>query len=141
MLFVKFQLFIACFFLLALGGCRWLQDVNFVSADSRQIVHLSDQLTIAWDPPAVNIPGSQSEVAAYRIYYRKHGTAYWRSLDIIEASRHPQYTIKHEILGDGLYEFAISAISVKGGSSPLHSSLDINADPMGGWHVLWLKSE
>ena len=137
----KLQLFFACFFLLALTGCRWFQDINFVSADSRRIVHLSDQLTIAWDPPAVNIPGSQSEVAAYRIYYRKHGTAYWRSLDIIQARSHPQYTIKHEILGDGLYEFAISAISVKGGSSPLHSSLDINADPIGGWHVLWLKSE
>ena len=44
-------------------------------------------------------------------------------------------------LGDGLFDFAVRAISVEDRASPLHCSTESNADPVSGWHVLWVGSQ
>ena len=106
-----------------------------------QILHKSTELTLAWDPPITDIPNGPTEVAKYQIYYREHDTSYWRFLDEIPASPHPEYTIDHERVGDGLFDFAVRAISVEDRVSPLHSSTDSNADPVSGWYVLWVGSQ
>jgi hypothetical protein len=106
-----------------------------------QITHRSIELTLAWDPPLTDIPKRPTEVAVYQIFFREHGTSYWVLLDEIPASPHPEYTIDHERIGDGLFDFAVRAISVEGKASALHSSLDNDADPISGWYVLWLGSQ
>ena len=106
-----------------------------------QILHKSMELTLAWDPPLTDIPNRPTEVAAYQIYCREHGTSYWRLLAEIPAAPHPEYTVEFERVGHGLFDFAVRAISVEGAASPLHSSLDGNADPVSGWYVLWVGSE
>lgn len=119
-----------------LSGCDWLKRLTL--GESMQIVHKSDTLTLAWDPPATDIPDRPTEVEAYQVYCREHGTSYWRFLAEIPASRNPEYTIDHEYLGNGLYDFAVRAITVEGRASALHTSLDNSADPISGWHVFWI---
>ena len=120
----------------ATAGCNWLKRITF--GESIQILHKSRELTLAWDPPSGDLPGRSTEVAAYQIYCREHGTSYWRLLAEIPASRNPEYTIDHERVGSGLFDFAVRAISVEGSASRLHSSLDSSADPVSGWYVLWI---
>jgi hypothetical protein len=120
-------------------GCDWLKRITM--GESMQILHKSMELTLAWDPPMTDIPNTPTEVEAYQIYYREHGTAHWRILGEIPASRHPEYTVDHQRLGSGLYDFAVRAITVDGRESALHTSLDNNADPVSGWYVLWVGSQ
>ena len=125
--------------LLGLSGCGWLKLIAF--GEPMQILHKSADLTLAWDPPLTDIPNRPTEVEKYQIYCREHGTSYWRFLDNVLASPHPEYTVEHGLLGDGLYDFAIRAITQSGQASPLHSSLDSNADPVSGWYVFWVNTE
>ena len=118
------------------AGCNWLKRITL--GESMQILHKSTELTLAWDPPLTDIPNRPTEVAAYQIYSREHGTSYWRFLGEIPASRHPEFTIEHESVGNGLYDFAVRAITVEGRASALHTSLDNSADPVSGWHVFWI---
>jgi hypothetical protein len=37
----------------------------------------------------------------------------------------------------GVYEFAVTSVSTDGLESEIHSSLDDNADPAGGWFLDW----
>jgi len=120
-------------------GCDLLK--RFSLGESMQMVHRSTRLTLAWDPPITDIPNRPTEVAAYQIYYREHGTQYWRFLGEIAASRHPEYTIDFQRVGNGLFDFAVRAITVEGRASSLHTSLDSDADPISGWHVLWVGSQ
>ena len=106
-----------------------------------QILHKSTKLTLAWDPPIKDIPNLPTEVVGYKIYYRDHGTSSWRLLSEIPASPHPEYTLEYDRVGGGLYDFAVCAITTDGQTSPLHTSLDSNADPISGWHVLWVESQ
>ena len=128
-------IFSVCLFLI---GCGW---PSFTPGEYIQILYKSPRLTLAWDPPLTDIPNMPTAVASYVVYYRDHGTFDWQVLDEILANENPQYTVEHEQLGDGLYDFAISAITVGGQVSPLHSSLDSSADPISGWYVFWVKSE
>ena len=50
-------------------------------------------------------------------------------------------TIDHSDLGDGSYDFAVSSISEFGIESDLHTSLDYTAVPIGGWYILWVRSD
>ena len=125
--------------LLGLPGCNWLKLISF--GESMQILHKSSDLTLAWDPPLTDIPNRPTEVEKYQIYCREHETSYWRYLGEVPASPHPEYTVEHVLLGDGLYDFAIRAITQSGQASPLHSSLDSNADPVCGWYVFWVNTE
>jgi hypothetical protein len=121
------------------SGCNWLKLITF--GESMEILHKSYELTLAWDPPLTDISNRPTEVAAYQIYCREHGTSYWRYLGEVPASRHPEFTVDYERVGDGLFDFAVRAISVEGRASPLHTSLDSNADPVSGWYVLWVGSQ
>ena len=125
--------------LLGLPGCNWLKLISF--GESMQIVHKSTDLILAWDPPLTDIPNRPTEVEKYQIYFREHETSYWRYLGEVPASPHPEYTVEHGLLGDGLYDFAIRAITQSGQASPLHSSLDSHADPVCGWYVFWVNTE
>jgi len=125
--------------LLGLPGCKWLKLITF--GESMQILYKSSDLTLAWDPPLTDIPNRPTEVEKYQIYYREHGTSEWEILGDIPASSHPEYTVDHDLLGDGLYDFAIRAITQSGQASALHSSLDSNADPVSGWYVFWVNTE
>ena len=71
---------------------------------------------------------------------QKYGKKLWIYIADIPADDEPEYTVHHENLGDGIYEFAVCTISAKGQSSPLHASTDHNAEPFAGWYVFWLNS-
>ncbi len=130
---------IAALFLL-IPGCSRLVGVEFTKAESRQIIHKAATLTLAWDPSLSDIHNSPNEVELYRVYYRPHGTSDWQLIDEVAAEKQPQFTIKHEDLGNGLFDFAIEAVTVNDSTSPMHTSLDRSADPISGWHVFWINS-
>jgi hypothetical protein len=106
-----------------------------------ELCQRSDRLTLAWDPPFTDVARTPLKVVSYEIFYREHGGACWSQLDEIDASSRPEYTIRAGQLHDGLYDFAVRAVSQNGQVSSLHSSLDNSADPISGWFVLWINEE
>jgi hypothetical protein len=131
---------VALFLALAVSGCNWIKTLSLGLGEPTQILYKQPLLTLAWDPPVTDFPGSPTEIATYQVFYQEHGSNYWILLDEVPADRHPQCTIAHDRLKDGLYDFAIRAITVSGQVSPLHTSLDSSADPISGWYVFWVKS-
>lgn len=101
----------------------------------------SNEITLEWDPPALRLETGPMAIESYNVYYRVHNTETWNLLDTIDAVPYPNYTIQHSLLGDGLFDFSVSAVAENGEESNLHSSVDPNADPVGGWYLLWVKSE
>jgi hypothetical protein len=92
----------------------------------------ADQITLEWDPPS-------SEVVKYIISFRIHGQDEWVPLGEIMAVPAPEYTIQYATLGDGDYDFAITAENNTGVKSGLHMSLDLTAQPPTGWYLRWRK--
>jgi hypothetical protein len=93
-----------------------------------------DSVTLAWDPPS---PAPGSDVTAWRIYSRVHGTAGWTEVDEIPADEGTRYTITRGELGEGDFDLAVSAVDTLGRESAPHSSTDTDAWPVGGWYLRW----
>jgi len=64
------------------------------------------------------------DARTYRIYYRRHGRPDWTLLDEIAAAPLPQYTVGHDSLGDGYFEFAVSAVYDESGQLLTGSFMD-----------------
>jgi hypothetical protein len=120
--------------LLAFQGCE------FTQFEPSGIIVTAESVRIAWDPPGIN-NDTQVPVAAYKVYYRLHGMVYWTLLDLIPAEQNPGYTVYHKELGNGSYDIAVQSVSSDVHESNLHSSLDLDADPLGGWYIIWLRFE
>ncbi len=115
-----------------------LQNCTWSKFEPSQLIIESDHIDLEWDPP----PPRESEVlpiVSYKIYYRIHGMPYWRLFDIVPASQFPKRTIYHSELGNGTFDFAVSAVLQDDRQSGIHSSLDLDADPTGGWYIIWVK--
>ena len=132
----KYTFIILIFLLLvAFQSCQWMEY------EPSKLVINSEYIQLEWDPPPVNEEYDFLPVVSYKIYYRIHGMNDWILLDLIPAEQNPKYTIYHSDLGNGSYDFAVSAVQISDSESQLHSSLDISADPVGGWYIIWLRFE
>ncbi len=80
-------------------------------------------------------------VAAYNVYWRPHAVWGWKFLGQVAANDSPEIRVEHADLGDGEFDFAVTSVSADGAESPFHSSLDPDADPFGGWYVVWVAAE
>jgi len=127
------------FLLVGLGllvtACDWTDRFNL--AEPVRVEIKTPTLTLIWDRPLNDVPHAPSRVASYRVYVREYDGWFWTLLDEIPASEQPRYEVEHDRVGSGAFIFAIQAVSATGGASPLHSSLDLTADPIGGWYVHW----
>ena len=72
----------------------------------------------------------------YNVYYRNHGDIDW-IWHGAAASDNPEYRVS---LADGEYDFAVSSVGPDDRESDLHTSLDENAYPAGGWYLIWKRS-
>jgi hypothetical protein len=124
---------------LAIGGCYlyFPDDLDPVPdpppppVDRRALRSSAREVTLAWN----GVPAAVS----YRIHYRRHGRRDWRLLDEVPAEPLPQYTVRHESLGNGTFDFAVTAVYGDGEESELHTSLDPMAVPGRGWYLRWTR--
>jgi hypothetical protein len=105
------------------------------SADSTQVLVRSSSISLAWDPPPTT-----ATVTAFRVYCRPHGGGSWVFVGETPATARPTYTVQHEQVGNGAWDFAVQSVSLDYEGSSLHTSLDAGASPLTGWYVLWLQS-
>jgi len=104
--------------------------------DSNQIIVNSDHITLAWDSPDTS--SQESSVTSYKIFYREHNSSKWNLLTEKTDLSNLSYRIDHKDMGNGEYDFAVSAIYNNSVESNYHSSLDVTANPNTGWYILWL---
>ena len=128
-------LLLITFFSPLLSGCPFYTPAASIQPQIAlaNIGTTAAQLTLLWDPPA----SGASQVASYAVGYRIHGTSTWNTLATIPASPQPSYTVLHSAVGNGSFDFAVSAKDTAGVTSPLHTSLDPTADPSSGWFLTW----
>jgi hypothetical protein len=118
---------------LFLFACPLYNPAAFVQHGPDDVATLATQLTLAWDPPA----SGATQIVSYNVSYRAHGTTTWRPLGSVPASSQPSFTVLHSLVGNGSFDFAVSAVDSTGAVSPLHTSLDPTADPTSGWFLSW----
>ncbi len=120
------------------SGCKlnWNAKTN----ESMEIIVKGSSFTLAWDSGGPDIPNNPNSAVQYKVYYRNHGSYYWRLLMEIENSGSSECIINDEIMDYGVYDFAVSAVSEQGNESAFHSSLDSTANPFTGWYINWIGS-
>lgn len=96
------------------------------SPSSVQVV--GNEFTLTW----INEAG---EIVGYHLYYRSCGDDEWMTLSAGITS--PRFTVNTTLLSHGEYEFAVRGVKDSGIETELHSSLDENAQPTGGWYLVW----
>lgn len=99
----------------------------------------SETITLAWDPPAFQLPLPLLSYYVYQVYWRPHQKGGWILLAEIPATPHPSLLVRHSDLGDGDFDFAVRLVESGGQVSILHTSLDSSAIPLGGWYLVWFK--
>lgn len=126
------QLPLLAVFTLFVSACPLYNPAAFIqhNAVPDDILSAATQITLKWDPPP-------SPVVSYTLSYRLHGTTTWIPLATIPSSPQPTYTVLHSVVGNGTFDFAVSATDSNGVTSPLHTSLDPTADPNSGWYLSW----
>ncbi len=110
-------------------GCR----LPIAASGPMPIVVTTESLTLAWDPPQPDLPAPLG-VVSYHVYYRSHGSFLWTPIAEVGG---PRCTLQHADVGDGSFDFAVSSVDGLGHQSGLHSSMGGDAEPVGGWYVLW----
>ncbi len=101
-----------------------------IGADPIEVFSDQLQVTLAWDSPP-------SAVDSYKILFRMHGTEEWFLLNQIPAVPTPEIIIDHADLGNGMFDFGITAVDSGGLESVVHISLDVTAEPDTGWYLTW----
>lgn len=134
-----FTIFLSILIFSVFSGCKL--GLIAKTSESLEIVVKGESFTLAWDPGGPEIPNDPNFVVRYNIYYRNHGSYYWRFLMKIESSGNPECLITDKEIDYGRYDFAVSAINEQGETSALHSSLDSSANPFSGWYINWLGSK
>ena len=120
-------------------GCKLV--IGTGTDESLEIVVKGESFTLAWDPGGPEIPNDPNYVVQYNVYYRNHGSYYWRFLMETESSGNPECLITDKEIDYGRYDFAVSAVNEQGETSALHSSLDSSANPFSGWYINWIGSK
>lgn len=143
-------LFLFVLFLLNLSGCPMYTAVAFkyakaggssseggssegaaITEDPAAVNKSADSITLAWDPPP-------SAVAKYRVFFRIHDTSTWYSLeDNLTAESEPEYTVQHEDVNSGIFDFGVVAVNSEALESNMHQSLENTAQPETGWYLIW----
>jgi len=117
-----------------------LSRVANIEPSVQEISRSSSTLTLAWD---YDTPAS---IDHYNLYYRVHVysslydndnvTSNWVLLDTVSADS-AEFVIDHSLLGDGSWDFGVTAVNSDGEESEIHSSLDQEAIPETGWFLRW----
>lgn len=103
-----------------------------------QIFRNTDSIRLAWNAVTTDVNGDPTYIDHYNVYYRARGSTTWTFLGEAPDIQDPWYEIWHSDIGDGYWEFAVVAVDVNGNESGYHTSLDQNANPAGGWYLLWV---
>lgn len=119
-----------------ISGCGKGGNGN-VWADPVMIFQNGSSLRLAWDRVTTDIEGNQTYIDFYEVYYRPHGTTEWTLYDTCPDIEDPWLEVYHNRVGDGYWDFGVLAVDMEDQDSTMHSSLDQNAVPAGGWYILW----
>jgi len=104
-----------------------------VGESYKQVIRTDRELTLEWDY-FTGIP------AQYNLYYRAHNTTTWQPLDSV-TSESALFILTFDRLGEGDWDFGVTAVDSNGNESKIHSSLDDSADPETGWFLTWKKPQ
>jgi hypothetical protein len=95
-------------------------------------------IILEWDaPPEAKLlpPGTQLH---YLVYYRKQSEDWWRLIRETVGETNASIA-QSDVGGDGVYVFGVKAVSSSGVATGIATSLDFNAEPIGGWYIFWTK--
>lgn len=102
-----------------------------------------ERITLGWDSSSDAIAHTESAVESFNFYYRDRGTRDWSFVSAVAAGEDPTFTlVADSILGDrssGEFEFGVSSVTRRGEESRIHSSIDFDARPRGGWYIIWTR--
>ena len=106
-----------------------------LGADPVMLFEGSDTIRLGWTRVTTNINGEPTYLHHYNLFMRVHGTTPWVLLQEVPDVAFPWVELDHT--QDAKWDFAVSAVDYNNQESTLHTSLDENAIPQGGWYLLW----
>lgn len=118
-------------------SCR----VIFTDTGPLEIVAATDTVTLAWEGAGgTELVETPSAISHYELFYRPRGTREWDRL-AESGGPTPIYTIRRYQLAYGEYEFAVRSVRNDGRTSRMHTSVDHDAWPPGGWYLKWVPGD
>ncbi len=122
-------------FIFLITGCALpsLSRFSVEEDDIEEIFRTTSVVTLNWSY------GDISSIQSYKVYYRAHGDSNWIYLNTISESTSYLLEISNSVIGNGSWDFGVSAVDSSDNESEIHSCMDIAADPSTGWYLLWVK--
>lgn len=105
-----------------------------VENDECAVLYSEATLTLKWDYD------DEMPIEYFRLYFKAHGSPNWTSMILLTKITEAEATINHNKLGDGSWDFGVSAV-VNNTESEIHSSMDHSASPETGWYIKWNYKE
>ena len=128
----------------SLGGCPLMIEL-FGEPGPLAIAVAADSLTLGWDQEPDTLWNVEAGIGAFRVYVRERGTRDWTFVSEIETTVEPTFTVSSADAFAGRaeaelqFEFGVSSVTRDGEESMIHSSVDFDAQPRGGWYVVWTR--
>jgi hypothetical protein len=126
--------------LILLPAACILSQCSMSASRGFPITVYAKSITLEWDAPWGAISTNFANVAGYNIYYKAHFGGAWVLVKTVPLGDPTEAVITHDQVGNGAWDFAVSMTSTTGQESDLHTSLDDDTRPPGGWYVLWNRS-
>lgn len=106
---------------------------------TQEVTVIQSRFMLDWDFKGIGLSEDEKKSVVYTVYAKKPNTLNWVPVGTSVPGR-TSFTVTPFMLSPGRYVFAVTA-TIHGQESSMHSSEDETADPIGGWHILWIPSE
>ena len=123
--------------ILFFSGCGSSGGPGDAVADPIMLFSSNNSIRLQWNEVTTTIDGQEAYISFYKVYYRQHGTTQWQWYDDAPGIQDPWIEIYNSDLGNGYWDFAVTAVDYNSQESSIHMSLDNSAIPTGGWYLLW----
>ncbi len=128
-------LFLTPFFILVFFGCDLFLDSLYDDIGATPVVIGRDAFALAWEAEEPAIPELPSAVNHYNLYARTLFSKEWELIQETDGFTQKTFLSVGRLGGSGSYELGIAEVLNDGTIGEVHSSLDFDARPVGGWYL------
>ena len=128
-------LFLTLLFIINTLSCELSLDSLYDDIGATPVVIARDSFALAWEAEEPAIPELPSAVNHYNIYARTLFSKQWEFIKETDGFTQKISLSVGRIGGFGSYELGIAAVLNDGTIGEVHSSMDYDARPVGGWYL------
>ena len=129
-------LFLSILLVFLIAGCELSLDFLYDEIGATPVIIARDSFLLGWEAEDPDIPDLPSALHHFNIYTRELHSKRWILLKETAGFKLMTTLSVVEMGGYGSYELGIAEVLNNGTVEEIHSSMDFDARPAGGWYLI-----